>query len=538
MTMFNRSLLVACGLLAAAFAFPAKAEQSPCATPIVTTMAGKLCGASLEKTDAYLGIPYAESTAGERRWTAPTPKAAWTGVRAATQFGPVCPQSLPGLEQSEDCLSLNVWTPKGARPAYGRAVMVFIHGGAFYVGSSADAMINGATLAAQGDVVVVALNYRLGALGFLATRELNGNYGFLDQQLALQWVQKNIRAFGGDPAKVTLFGESAGAMSVGLHMFSAPKSAPLFRAAIMESNFLSLPYKDRDEGGDAGDVFKQGMNCRDVACLRRADVKSILAAQNAYTPEMSTVFSGEEFYMPIAPVIDGRILTRQPMSASSVRSSRKPFVIGTNRDETTFFYAGRKMPPMRYAAQAASLFGSRFEAVIDKFPPKDQSADNWKTWSTAMTQYLLHCSSRRLALKTKAPAYVYLFDHQPSFPVVGGPACQSDGRVCHVAEVPFVFGTAEGLRGRFTPAEAKLSGAMISYWSNFAKTLDPNTAGASDLTKWPRFDEKHRAYLQLDAPKSAAVDDPFAKDCAFWETIGFAKPTVWRSNNAATQEQN
>lgn len=538
MTTIRRSVLVACGLAMAAFVASAKADQPSCATQVVATAAGKLCGAAQERTDAFLGIPYAESTAGARRWTAPRPKGAWEGVRAATQFGPVCPQSLPGREQSEDCLSLNVWRPKGARPAQAHAVMVFIHGGGFYVGSSADAMINGAALAAQGDVVVVTLNYRLGALGFLATRELHGNYGILDQQLALQWVRDNIGAFGGDPAKVTLFGESAGAMSTSLHLFSAPKSAPLFRAAIMESNFLSLPYKSREEAADAGEVFKQGMNCRDVACLRRADVKSILAAQIEYTPEMSTVFSGEEFYLPIAPVIDGRILTRQPMNPRMRGASQKPFIIGTNRDETTFFYAGRKMPPMRYAAQAASLFGDRFEAVIERFPPKDKGADNWQMWSTAMTQYLLHCSTRHLALRAKAPAYVYLFDHQPSFPVVGGPSCQTDGRVCHVAEVPFVFGAAEAMQARFTPAEAKLSGAMISYWSNFAKSLDPNLDGATDLAKWPRFTGANRAYLHLDAPNMSTLDDPFAKECSFWEGIGFEQPTVWRSNKAAQREEN
>jgi para-nitrobenzyl esterase len=193
----------------------------------------------------YRGIPFAQPPVGALRWAAPQPLPPWPGVRSATSFGAICPQDGTTTGDAEDCLFLNVWTPQAA-VARGkrRPVMVFIHGGAFLFGAGSLPLYHGAYLAASGNVVVVTLNYRLGALGFLAVPELGltGNYGIQDQRLALRWVAENIAAFGGDPGKVTIFGESSGAMSVRLHLFSIPQNRGRFRAAIMESNPLALPY--------------------------------------------------------------------------------------------------------------------------------------------------------------------------------------------------------------------------------------------------------------------------------------------------------
>src|SRR5262245_3593825 len=215
--------------------------------------AGAVCGLAIEAPPttnrdlySYRGIPYALPPVGDLRWAPPEAHPRWNDLRPATAFGAICPQDNVAGD-SEDCLFLNIWTPRAVvdrqKPKQ-LPVMVFIHGGYFVFGAGSLPLYDGAYLAASGNVVVVTLNYRLGALGFLAVPELGltGNFGILDQRQALRWVAENIAAFGGDPSKVTIFGESAGAMSVGLHLFSIPANRGLFRAAIMESNPLALPY--------------------------------------------------------------------------------------------------------------------------------------------------------------------------------------------------------------------------------------------------------------------------------------------------------
>ena len=245
---------------------------------------------------AYRGIPYAQPPVGALRWAAPQPLPAWTSPRSATAFGAICPQDGTATGDSEDCLFLNVWTPQAAVQRGKRLpVMVFFHGGAFVYGAGSLPAYDGSYLAASGNVVVVTLNYRLGALGFLSVPELGltGNYGILDQRLALRWVARNIRAFGGDPDKVTLFGQSAGAMSVGLHLFSIPDGRKLFRAAIMESNPLALPYPSLQAQIETKwDNFRialcfetnQPLNCTfDLPALRALPLATLENADGDYT---------------------------------------------------------------------------------------------------------------------------------------------------------------------------------------------------------------------------------------------------------------
>jgi carboxylesterase type B len=538
------------------------AAAQDCATDTVTSSAGPVCGVLAatntgRQAKAFLGIPYAESTAGPKRWTAPVPKARWTNTLAAIRFGAMCPQtaqaSLQATPQSikhkmhvpsaaakpnaaspappplppedEDCLSLNIWTPADAPPDAALPVMAFIHGGAFVAGTSADPLYDGAHLAANHNVILVSFNYRLGALGFLAADGLGGNYGFLDQQAALTWVQKNILAFGGDPAKVTIFGESAGAMSVGLHTFSAPGSAPLFRAAIMESNFLGLPYKPLAAQANVGNLFKQGLNCRDVACLRGSALNDIIVAQNRFTPEMSSVFSGTQYYIPLGPTLDGKVITRQPAAGAASNASRKPVLIGTNKDESILFVEGRTFPPSEYATDVASLFGLAFQKVIAKYPAQANST-NEDVWGRVQTEYFLQCSTRQLATRARAPVYAYLFNHQPSFKVWGQSTCRKDGNVCHGDELPFVFHNADKIGGAFTADEAKLSDAMMRYWTNFATHLDPNGDTTSG-TQWPRFRASAKRYLALNVPSVSVANDPYAKDCAFWDRVGYELMNPW-----------
>ena len=286
-----RSGLLLVTLLLITNSIMADTAKPACNTDPIKTQTGAVCGnlvdsSTKKQAKAFLGIPFAESTAGKNRWQFPVPKAAWTDTFQATQFGAGCPQEgMPNT--SEDCLSLNIWTPANVDTSKPLPVMVFIYGGAFSSGLSGHPLYDGAYLAANKNVIVVSFNYRVGVLGFLANDDLDGNYGFMDQELALMWVRKHIPNFGGDPKKVTLFGESAGAMSVGLHLLSSPLSQPLFRAAIVESNFFGLPYKTLQEQKNVGNLFEATLNCHDTECLRALDVAKILEAQGKFTDQMS-----------------------------------------------------------------------------------------------------------------------------------------------------------------------------------------------------------------------------------------------------------
>jgi acetylcholinesterase/cholinesterase len=537
------------------------ARVSACTTGLVASKAGPVCGklvttASGKQASAFLGIPFAESTAQNQRWKPPVPKQPWTQTLAALQYGPMCPQFvLPSTAtaakpqqftsvhhqhaqalnnklfqltgQSEDCLSLNIWTPSGTKPDAKLPVMVFIYGGGFSSGNSSYSLYDGSFLAANKDVILVTFNYRLGVLGFLATDELSGNYGFMDQQLALSWVQNTIRDFGGDPDKVTLFGESAGAMSVGLHLFSAPGSAKLFRAGIMESNFLALPYKSLEDQVKVGNIFKQGLNCRDLKCLQETSVNDLLRAQDAFTPQMSTVFSGAKYYIAFTPSLDGKLLTRQPVSAAE-EGANKPILLGTNKDEAVMFVNGRPITPSDYSPWTASLFGLDLQKVIAEYPAQ-KNLSNSALWARVQTDNFLRCSSRYVAASATAPVYAYLFNHQPSFKVWGGQDCQTDENVCHGAELPFVFHNADKIGTSFTAEEEALSNTVIDYWVNFATYLNPNgnPAVAKGEVRWPEFRRHKKDFLVLNVPAVSVQNDPYREVCDFWDGIGYNLVEPW-----------
>jgi len=300
----------------------------------VDAPAGKVCGLAIEAPAntgralySYRGVPYALPPVADLRWAAPQPYPRWPDLRPATSFGAVCPQD--GVtNDSEDCLFLNIWTPRAAVEREQQLpVMVFIHGGYFVLGAGSDPLYDGSYLAASGNVVVVTLNYRLGSLGFLAVPELGltGNYGILDQRMALQWVTENIAAFGGDPSKVTIFGESAGAMSVGLHLFSIPANRDRFRAAIMESNPLAIPYPSLLSQVEAkwqeflGALCFETNQCNpDLAALRALPLAVIETVDGDY--ESATDVIGRlqvptaiANILPWTPIIDGQIFSGETL---------------------------------------------------------------------------------------------------------------------------------------------------------------------------------------------------------------------------------
>lgn len=350
---------------------PAPAPIAACTAPDVNTTSGQVCGTveavatanGSGKVYKYLGIHYGESTAGRYRWMPPTPYAARAEKFEATAFGPLCPQPNRGetTAQSEDCLTVNVWRPATARSAEASLpVMVFIYGGSFLIGGSSAGVYDGARLAVAGQVIIISFNYRVGALGFLSGIDgLTGNYGFLDQQLALLWVQGNIRAFGGDPSRVTIWGESAGAMSVGLHLV-APQSQGLFRAAIMESNPYGIPYKNARDAADFAKDLRDLMGCEvgGVACMRRAPFESVVEHQTSPLIVAGGLLEGLRGELVWAPVVDGVAIPEQPSKAIT----RIPMLIGTNRDEGALFVGGFRI---KIPFEAREIPRAEYEAALD-----------------------------------------------------------------------------------------------------------------------------------------------------------------------------
>lgn len=512
-------------------------ERPPCSTPEIKTNQGSLCGNLIGTSEgsavnAYLGIPFAESTGGENRWKPPVPKAAWDGTYKATRLGPACPQNTTVMyPQSEDCLSLNVWTPADARTEP-RAVMVFIYGGAFIYGYNADPLYDGAYTAAYGDVVVVSMNYRLGALGFLSGikdnktgEEINGNFGILDQILALEWVRDNIGAFGGDPGKVTIYGESAGAMSVGLHMLSSSRSEPLFRAGIMESNPLGLPYKSLKQSHAIAKEFASNLGCPvdDVGCMRAALPEVVLDAQQQKDFVWPALFHGIRDMLVWAPVIDGEILMEQPIEAAAGGRLIKPVIIGTNADEALIFVelakialGWKSVSDFDYRITMDFIFRDRGlrEKIYAKYPPDGK--DNTGLISRVLTDYLFTCPNLYAASKGSPETWSYIFDHVPSFNIWPRvPACAD--AVCHAAELSFVFHTPESRRGKFTAQENDLSNLMAGYWTSFAKSLRPGDGTSA----WPEFDPGSLS-LEFVTPVGEIKAEPdTASDCRFWDGIGY-----------------
>lgn len=510
----------------------------------VSPPAGMLCGLALPAPAdtgralySYRGIPYAQPPVGDLRWAAPLPLAAWTGIRQATAFGAVCPQEGASATESEDCLFLNVWTPRSAVDRDRRLpVMVFIHGGAFLFGAGSLPVYDGAYLAAAGDVVVVTLNYRLGALGFLATSELGltGNYGIKDQRLALRWVAENIRAFGGDPAKVTLFGESAGAMSVGLHLFSIPANRGRFRAAIMESNPLALPYPSLEAQLDVKWTQFESALCfesnqapgciPDIATLRAQPLALIETADGDYS-SFSDLFgrlqvpSAIADVLPWTPIIDGQIFSGttliqgQPYDGfydgPAGTASPKPFMIGVNRDEGALFadlanQAAGGFTASGYQDLLQALLGPTAAATITGFTvggerpydPSDQGTQPpWFANSAAaaaldtlINDFVFRCGTflatdRVVANPQAKPVYAYLFAQAPIFTSDGSTACApypaqpGSQNACHSFELPYVFNTLAATNAAAIPtANANLGRRIANRWADFATRLDPGSA--------------------------------------------------------------
>jgi para-nitrobenzyl esterase len=487
---------------------------------VVQTAAGTVRGIVAPDHRLFAGIPYAAPPIGPLRFQPPAPVPAWQGVRDATRPGPRCLQDPGGdlelgRQTDEDCLTLNVWTPPANDDH--RPVMVWIHGGAFTNGSGA--LYVARELATRGNIIVVTLNYRLGALGFLAHPALGapgdvGNYGLADQQAALRWVRHNIAKFGGDPDKVTVAGESAGGMSVCDHLV-APGSAGLFRAAILQSApcqaQLALPAAEKSSLDYAAEMGC-GQPESAAQCLRA------LPAGKLRQPVWYYRIGGD--YLS-GPVTGTKVLPVDPITAfAENRAARVPVLVGTNRDEFTLFVAiqylrkARDYTAAQYPDLLKDTFGPNADAVEAHYPLSNYASVPL-AYSAAVTDGVFACASDRIAhvLAGSEPAvYGYEFN-DPDAPA---PAA--------VRQLPFPMGASHSLELRylfdignappFNPSQRALSDQMIDYWSQFVSSGAPQAPGQPD---WPKFDASTGKVLSLQPDGNRVVTNfEQTHQCPFW----------------------
>ncbi|MCC3381988.1 carboxylesterase/lipase family protein [Paenibacillus farraposensis] len=460
----------------------------------VHTRLGQLRGEARDGYCVWKGIPYAQPPVGELRFRAPRPLEPWEGVRAATSFGPICPQPMPSADsmtgnlieppkQSEDCLYLNVWTPASEVPGEGRPVMVWIHGGAFVTGSGIIPLYDGARMANKGDVVVVTINYRLGPLGFLHLTPrgdgLASNAGLLDQIAALEWVRDHIAAFGGNPDEVTVFGESAGAMSIAA-LLAMPAAKGLFQRAILQSGASQVLPTPQAEQVAAVYLQRLGVDARHPERLFTLPTEALMLAM-AKTHEAI----GTGMAMLYQPVVDGVTLPHVPLTAIARGSAKQVRVlIGTNLHEGAYFIRKESHLMNRKTACLAleMMTGmSDFAELIEPFPVTIEGQAQMMTdlyfWRSAL--------ALAAAQSEYAPVWMYRFD----WTLPGHPTFKE---AVHGAEIAFVFDNLEPLRKLgldIQPSMRALAHDMQQAWSAFASTGKP----VLSEREWPAYDREKRA---------------------------------------------
>ncbi len=500
-------------------------DAGPPPPPEATTTSGPVRGTRGDGYQAFLGIPYAAPPVGDLRFRAPVAPEPWSETRSTTVAPPRCMQSVLGLPlgSQEDCLYLNVHAPD-PRPQ-NAPVLVWIHGGAFLFGEGlqTDGGTAGDLLASQHGAVVVSINYRLGAFGFLAHPDLtaeagaSGNYGFADQIAALRWVQENIAAFGGDPNNVTIFGESAGGVSVCAHLVS-PASQGLFHRAITQSGLCDTPYTALADAERTGQDFALQLGCRREApaCMRALSAEAILAADGAGNTFTTLDGSGRRWW----PIVDGALLTdtfRARVAAGGFHDV--PTIVGWNGDEGTLFVMlaeqdGTIIDAVKYeevVLQLSLFFGESADAVRAQYPINDDPA---AAVAALLGDATLACPSRRAArLLANAGANVRVYHFTYTNAAFQLAPTRPLGAF-HSAEIQYIFGHPATLgRLRFPADDQALHEAIAGYWTRFAASGDPNGDGAPS---WPVYDTTSDLHLGLDLTIGEAMGAS-ADRCALWE---------------------
>jgi para-nitrobenzyl esterase len=511
MKRFTSFLLIALVLLST-IAVSCAPASVPLKDPIKIDT-GLVSGATVgEKQDihVYQGIPFAAPPVGSLRWKPPQPAAPWQGVKECTEFGPApmgyFSSTFPSYAKStsEDCLYLNVWTP--AKMTSDRLpVMVWIYGGYFRFGEGSSPSYNGEKLARKG-VVVITFNYRVGPIGFLAHPLLSkesehnssGNYGLLDQMAALQWVQKNIAAFGGDPNRVTIFGQSAGATSV-LCLMASPLTKGLFQRAISESAYESAAWSDIREN-KYGQEPKEKMGeqlAKDLGCDTAADPIACMRAKSAQEimdkgkPPAIVGAPGYNY----EPCVDGWVIPDLPLNIFEAgKQQNVPLLIGSTADEWALFQLLAKPSADSYKTYVQNTFGDKAQQVLTMYPAGNDK-EVMSSDKQVVTLMTFTCPAKAYAgamSNVKSPAYFYQFTRVP-------PGAKAFGAF-HAMDISYVFGNFRPIYPPLKPevyfndSDKALSEAMMSYWTRFAATGDPNREG---LTQWPAYDAKTGQYLNL-----------------------------------------
>ncbi len=472
---------------------------------IVKTDAGYISGMNENGLWTFLGIPYAAPPTGDLRWRPPQPAKPWEGVRKADRFGPSCPQAVssdfgpewfPG-NMSEDCLSLNVWTP-ATNSSEKLPVMVFIYGGGYMRGSSALPLYNGTVLAMKG-IVVVTFNYRVGVLGYMAhpllskesPNNTSGNYALLDQQAALGWVQKNIAAFGGDPSRVTIFGESAGAASIVSHL-AIPRSRGLYSQAIVESGGVwtngpsIIGYRTKAKAEEYGVKFAESLGYSGPDAIQQMRSRSAFDLVNKTPNVWNSTFWG--FHDPaFKPTIDGWLIPGTPQEIfRQGQQNPVPLIIGSNADEGTLLAAKTNMTVADYEQFLSDSFGESAIYMLATYPARTKEEVQHQM-ERITTDFDFALASKFIAVSManlNQSTYLYRFSY-----VLPG---QPNGAY-HTSELYFVFRPGYW---NPDPASSAVSDYVMDMWTRFAKTGNPN--GGINVT-WPKYSTEKDQYLDIGA---------------------------------------
>lgn len=510
-------------LIAAAPAVSASTLGRQAATsasgPVAGTANGPVRGLANGAVDEFLGIPYAAPPVGALRWQPPQPAASWSGVRDATQFAPHCPQLAGPFGQastSENCLFLNVFTPSHQQAGSHFPVMVWIHGGALVSGESND--YDPAQMVAHG-VTVVTINYRLGALGFLAHPALadadgqSGDYGLMDQQAALRWVQRNIASFGGSPHNVTIFGESAGGLST-LSQVASPQARGLFERAIVESGSYNLSQASLASAEAAGQAFAVTAGCasQTAACLRSLPVSTILADQDAagYTPNLNSEVLPETLGTAFA----------------TGNFNRVPIINGTNRDEWRLFVAlseleGNPVTASNYQSMISSTLDvpAAVAAVIAARYPLTAFPSPSVALGAVGTDAIFACPALTIdqSVSRFVPTFAYEFNDENA-PELFLPPVSFPYGAAHASEIQYLMDLPTAAFPKLLSAQQQqLAGTMKGYWTNFAQSGFPSSPGTPF---WPLFSSLTQKIQSLTPPAPQTETD-FANthNCAFWAAL-------------------
>jgi para-nitrobenzyl esterase len=475
-----------------------------------------------DRVRTFKGIPYAAPPVGPLRWKPPQPVTPWTGVRSAVDYGPRPMQSrIPrgmvfhDAGPSEDCLYLNLWMPEHAQPKL--PVMVWIFGGGFAAGSSSEPRQDAGNLSKKG-VLVVNFNYRLRVFGFLAHpdlaresgRDSSGNYGLLDQVAALTWVKRNIAAFGGDPDNVTVFGESAGSFSVSALMAS-PLARGLFNRAIGESGAFFAPdsrLRTRAEAEAAGVRFARDLGISSLGALRAMPAEALL---DAALKRPSTDFR---------PAVDGYFLPSDCLSIYKAGNQlHVPLLAGWNRDEKRYrdFFGGEEPTLENFVKRAKVLFGARADAFLEVYPATTDAEARRAAQDYEGDLFIGYGTWKWLELHRATggcPVYRYRFDQ--TLPLPADANWGSEPRAPHASEIVYVFQVLSSRKLPWRPEDSEVSDLMASYWTNFARTGDPNGPG---LPPWPAYGAADGFQVMHLLPVASAVPDSHRARYEFLDSL-------------------